>query len=292
MGKKIMKILVGLGYLGVHVASQVVITIIVTAVISFRYMMDLEPSVNPLSMEVQTELIGKVLSNINMILLISSLVAVGVYYIIFMVKKKNMWKEVKLSNTKSINFIVALVLGTSAFFINNVFVTLIQISGVFQNSFSEFEELTGGMVTGNILFAILVVGIVVPFVEELLFRGLILNTLSKGFGVVTAIILQGVVFGIYHGNLIQGIYASFLGILYGYVVYKTRSLWTGIIMHMVNNILAVVLPILFGESIATIGLIVLSVVGLVGVVSSILLINKNNKEQVESLKVDTLQESN
>ena len=57
----------------------------------------------------------------------------------------------------------------------------------------------------NIFLTILVVGIVAPFAEELLFRGIIYKTLSKSMSIPAVIIIQGVLFGVYHMNLVQGI---------------------------------------------------------------------------------------
>ncbi len=76
--------------------------------------------------------------------------------------------------------------------------------------------------------------IVPPIVEELLFRGMVLQSLRKygdGFAVVTSAIL----FGLYHGNFVQMVFAFIAGLVMGLVVVRTNSLWTSILIHFINN---------------------------------------------------------
>ena len=57
-----------------------------------------------------------------------------------------------------------------------------------------------------------------------------------------AIVISGLFFGIYHGNLVQGVYASILGCLFAYFLEQTGSLWTSVLLHMGANIWSLVLP--------------------------------------------------
>ena len=60
-----------------------------------------------------------------------------------------------------------------------------------------------------------------PLVEETIFRGLILGYLRRaGACFVVANLIQAVLFGVYHMNLVQGIYAAALGALLGYLVWR------------------------------------------------------------------------
>lgn len=93
---------------------------------------------------------------------------------------------------------------------------------------------------GNIIFAILCMGILPAFIEEAVFRGLILQGLRK-YGNWFAIIASALLFMLVHGNIQQTIYQFAFGILAGYLVIKTGSLWISIIIHAVNNTIVVVL---------------------------------------------------
>ncbi|MCL2320566.1 MAG: CPBP family intramembrane metalloprotease [Oscillospiraceae bacterium] len=80
--------------------------------------------------------------------------------------------------------------------------------------------------------------IFIPIMEEIVFRGLILNEIiSKTKNYILAILIQGALFGILHGNIVQGIYAFLLGIVLGFIAYSFHSIYPGIIMHCVFNLM-------------------------------------------------------
>ena len=126
----------------------------------------------------------------------------------------------------------------------------------FVEQFAEYgkmvETITG---VGSSWVMLLAVIFVAPIGEELLFRGLIQRYGLKNFAPVLAICLQGLIFGLYHGNLIQGIYAFFMGIVLGFIAYKTGTILTSIVLHIcVNGSLLLVPESLYegtGRTIAT-----------------------------------------
>ncbi len=75
-----------------------------------------------------------------------------------------------------------------------------------------------------------------PFAEEYIFRGLIYGSVRKGFGCVAANIIQAFLFALYHGNMIQGIYAFVLGLLLGYAAEHKKCMSEIVGLHMVVNI--------------------------------------------------------
>ena len=88
------------------------------------------------------------------------------------------------------------------------------------------------------------VGILAPLAEEIVFRGAILRTL---LGMVSkknhwvAIMVSAALFGAAHGNAAQFVNALFMGLLLGWMYYRTKSLVPGILMHWVNNTMAYIL---------------------------------------------------
>lgn len=82
------------------------------------------------------------------------------------------------------------------------------------------------------LFSIVIFG---PIMEELLFRGLIFHSLSKFKSGLFSIIVSGILFGIWHGELVQTVYTAIMGIALAAVYYKTRSMILVILMHILNN---------------------------------------------------------
>ncbi|NLJ30945.1 MAG: CPBP family intramembrane metalloprotease [Clostridiales bacterium] len=78
------------------------------------------------------------------------------------------------------------------------------------------------------------IAVIPPIVEELLFRGMVLNGLRK-FGNTFAVFGSALLFGLYHGNLIQMVFAFIAGLVMAFAVIRTGSLWTSILIHCVNN---------------------------------------------------------
>ncbi len=77
--------------------------------------------------------------------------------------------------------------------------------------------------------------ILVPFVEELTFRGILLGELIRRVKPAYAIIISAVVFGVMHGFSVQIGYAIISGIIIGYVYYVTHSIWATITLHAIFN---------------------------------------------------------
>ena len=84
------------------------------------------------------------------------------------------------------------------------------------------------------LMVIVVMVILAPIFEELLFRKLIIDRLLP-YGKRLAMVVSGLVFGMIHGNFQQFFYAFFVGIVFGYVYIKTGRLIYTILMHMIIN---------------------------------------------------------
>ncbi len=75
------------------------------------------------------------------------------------------------------------------------------------------------------------------FVEEMIFRGYILHLLLP-HGKTFAIMVSAVLFGLMHLYLPQLLYATIAGVLIGYYVVRSGSLWIGIFIHVLNNLFA------------------------------------------------------
>ena len=105
------------------------------------------------------------------------------------------------------------------------------------------ESLLGG----NVWLSLFVTVILAPLAEELLFRGITLKKAQKIMPFMAANILQAVLFGIYHMNLIQGVYAFVLGLILGFTAEYFHSIWAAILLHACVNGSAEVLSLLPAE---------------------------------------------
>ena len=89
------------------------------------------------------------------------------------------------------------------------------------------------------VFGIISIAIMAPLVEELLFRGAIQGYMSrKGMKPLHAILIASAIFGIVHMNPIQIPFAFAIGLIFGWLYYRTGSVVPGIIGHFINNSIA------------------------------------------------------
>jgi len=100
----------------------------------------------------------------------------------------------------------------------------------------------------NIIGSIFMTVIIAPFVEEFLFRKVLIDRV-RGYGDKITILLSGLIFGLYHGNLFQVIYATLLGMLLAYVYLQTNQIKYCIALHMAVNIIGGVIPLLMYQGI-------------------------------------------
>lgn len=95
---------------------------------------------------------------------------------------------------------------------------------------------------GGLLFNLLVIALIPAVGEELTFRGVLQQSLTRGLkNPHVAIVLSAAIFSFIHFQFLGFLPRMFLGILLGYMFYVSGSLWTSILMHFVNNGTAVVL---------------------------------------------------
>ena len=102
-------------------------------------------------------------------------------------------------------------------------------------NYTEMVE-TSGLSDYSLLWAVSTL-ILAPLMEETVFRGMIYGYLRRaGAGFVAANLIQAVLFGVYHMNLIQGIYAALAGFLLGYLAHRYQSLIIPMVFHSAFNL--------------------------------------------------------
>lgn len=77
-------------------------------------------------------------------------------------------------------------------------------------------------------------------VEEITIRGIVLGSLRQ-YGDRFAIVISAVIFALLHRNMAQFPNALLIGLAIGYFVVKTNSIWTGVVIHFVNNLLVLLI---------------------------------------------------
>jgi membrane protease YdiL (CAAX protease family) len=97
------------------------------------------------------------------------------------------------------------------------------------------------LMNGPAWVTVISVSIFAPFFEEWLCRGMVLRGMLKKVGPTWAIIISALFFALIHGNPWQAVPAFLMGIVFGYVYYKTGSLKLTMLMHFTNNTMAFII---------------------------------------------------
>lgn len=106
------------------------------------------------------------------------------------------------------------------------------------------DMIMGTDMWGTMLVAVLIA----PVVEEFLFRKLLIDRVVK-YGEGLAVVLSGVMFGLFHGNLNQFFYATIIGMMFAFIYVKTGRVWYSVLMHMVVNFFGSVVALLVLNSV-------------------------------------------
>ena len=103
------------------------------------------------------------------------------------------------------------------------------------------EKMLNVETIGGMLFNLVIIALIPAVGEELTFRGVLQQSLTRKMNPHVAIILSAAIFSFIHFQFYGFLPRMFLGILLGYMFYITNSLWTSMLMHFVNNGATVVL---------------------------------------------------
>jgi membrane protease YdiL (CAAX protease family) len=133
-----------------------------------------------------------------------------------------------IENKRIIPFLMA---GTIAllFGIISPIGNLIPMPESIKKAFMDFGSQTG-------IFAFSLMVIAAPILEELIFRGIILDGLLKQYSPVKSILISSLLFGLVHLNPWQFVTGFIIGIFSGWVYYETRSLTLSVIIHATANL--------------------------------------------------------
>lgn len=169
----------------------------------------------------------------------SGLGSLLVYLIIFSSRKDNLFVRSRFHKISLKQAGWSAAIGASFVFLSLLIVHVMSI--MFPVQYANFIEMMDVFVDAPFIVIIFAVVIVAPLFEEIMFRGIVFDSLNKRMNVYISIIIAGLFFGIYHMNIFQGTYATLIGIVMGFSLVWTKSIWAPMIIHFVNNLVSVLL---------------------------------------------------
>ncbi len=178
--------------------------------------------------KVQTELVQSGTSS-----LIAVLIGCAFFVLYFLrssVLKKITFKNRKMKTVRFLQILVCFMSAQALFSLLSMFLEV----GLNQVGYTIMGEIISATSYSTTVSMFLYAAILGPITEELIFRGFVLRGLEpygKGF----AIIVSAIVFGAFHGNLVQGIFAFTVGVIFAYVTLEYSITWS-IFLHIINNL--------------------------------------------------------
>lgn len=112
---------------------------------------------------------------------------------------------------------------------------LLSLTGLVQSS-AAYQEVARQQYSVVFVVGALLFGLVSPITEEIVFRGVIYNRMRRYCPTAAAIVLSGLLFGVYHGNLVQGLYGGCMGILLAYTYERLHSFFIPCLFHATANL--------------------------------------------------------
>lgn len=168
----------------------------------------------------------------SVVVLVSSMVLSVLLFMYVMKIRNRSWKKAILKKTLGAREIIA------SFFLAyglNILAIEITAQPFFERFVVDYDTTITSIVTGDVYVIFLIVGILAPIFEELMYRGVVLNELSSARPFLLANLLQAAVFGIMHMNVIQGTYAFVIGFILGYAYKITKSIYMTMLTHFLFN---------------------------------------------------------
>ncbi len=165
------------------------------------------------------------------------MIPTAIYFIHKDEKRRNPLKNIHAA-LRLVDVIWMLGLGASLAYLLNFLLAVLHIFELFPS----YSQDAGQIIYSNpFLAAVLCGGIVAPIAEEYVFRGIIYPRLKDYLGVKWAILLSALMFGAFHGNMTQFIYATILGAVFAWFVEYFHTLKASILLHISANVWSFVL---------------------------------------------------
>jgi len=190
---------------------------------------------------------------LNWVLFLNIFLSEIVFFATFLVVALFNKKTVNIFKATSLNFKIDVrILFITILMSLICFFSSINMTGLVNYGFSFVSsiELTNSLgVTlnnfGDFILTVLLLAVLPAICEELIFRGVIFNSLKQRFSAKTAVIISSIMFALIHFSIYKTFFQLILGIMLGFLVSLTGTLIYGVVFHFINNFSIVLMNYLF-----------------------------------------------
>lgn len=136
-----------------------------------------------------------------------------------------------------------------------------------------YQEVAKAQYSCGFVIGLIAYALITPLAEEIVFRGIVFTTLRRYFPIKISVLISAIFFAIYHGNMIQGVYALIMGCVMAGLYEYYGTFWAAFAVHAIANATAYIMKYTVNE-----GSLILSwpfaVIMLAFTIASIILLKK------------------
>lgn len=175
------------------------------------------------------DLMELILACTDQISIVSNVAVLVILTAFFLLRRKNPFCEAGFHRTPG-RFVAAAVAVTPI-----LYAGISLVLGLLPEAWLEsYAEASASLNQTGVLISVATV-ILAPIAEEIIFRGLILSRLGRVFPGWLAVVLSALLFGVCHGHPVWIAYAFFLGVIFGFMDLRARSIWPSLAAHVIFN---------------------------------------------------------
>ena len=146
-----------------------------------------------------------------------------------LLKKEKICLKMTKEQKKDLPFLFLTGAFTALFF--NILFSLLQIT----ESSQRYAEVSQRQFSLPIWAGLILYGVIAPLSEETVFRGLVYNGIHRNYGKIVAVIGSALIFGLYHGNMVQALYGFILGVFIAVFYEHYGSFIVPLLLHGAAN---------------------------------------------------------
>lgn len=213
-------------YLLLFLGCQMLVTMVITIAVMVFSMVNSGMDDALLATDAMLE---QVMAYTSHIALFSAILTLVILLVVFLIRRKKVLAEVGLVKTapRMVAAGVALAPGLYAVIITVLNFLPTEWLAAYNEASSHLDS------TGPLAFLSTVIA--APIVEEVIFRGLIQSRLNRAMPGWLAVVISALVFGLCHGQAIWVAYASVIGLLFGWITLRAKSILPSMAVHVVFN---------------------------------------------------------
>lgn len=184
--------------------------------------------------------------NIYLIILINEFIIILIPVLLYTLIKKADFKETfRIKKLNPVHGVIIFFLSITAYpvalMLNNIFAYFLQFVGDI-----PAQEIPIPRTLGELLLGVLIVALSPAICEELFHRGLLLSAYERR-GSMKAVVITAIFFGMFHFDMTNFFGPVFLGLLIGYYVIRTNSIFAGMLAHFINNAISEVFQFVISD---------------------------------------------